>query len=192
MIKFLRLEHINIKLQHSDFKENRLISPDAQTFIGRKLDELADLKAEYLDSLLFTLDRLIRVAEKQGVVLGLENRAHYHELPGCDDFEQLFSEFAGGPVGYWHDTGHSYTSELLTIVSPGALLEKHSENLVGLHFHDAVGLEDHLAPGKGEIDFNALKPFLRPEIPAVVELKPGTTDEDVKKGLDFMKAFLNS
>ena len=91
-----------------------------------------------------------------------------------------------------HDTGHAYTSELLTIVSPGALLEKHSENLVGLHFHDAVGLEDHLAPGKGEIDFNALKPFLRPEIPAVVELKPGTTDEDVKKGLDFMKAFLNS
>jgi sugar phosphate isomerase/epimerase len=179
-----------IQKLHGFFKENRLISPDAQTFIGRKLDELAGLKPEYLDSLLFSLDRLIRVAEKQGVVLGLENRAHYHELPGCDDFEQLFSEFTGGPVGYWHDTGHAYTAELLTIVSPGALLEKHSKNLVGLHFHDAIGLKDHLAPGTGKIDFRAIKSCLRPETLTVVELKPGTTHEDVKKGIDFMKSYL--
>ncbi len=141
---------------------------------------------------MLSLDRLIPLAEKQGVVLGLENRVHYHELPGCDDFEQLFSEFAGGPVGYWHDTGHAHIAEVLTLDPLEPHLEKHSENLVGLHFHDALGLEDHRAPGKGEIDFSTLKPFLKPEIPTVVELKPGTLGPDIKKGLAFMKAFLNS
>lgn len=186
-----RVEMIpEIQKLHGFFKADRLISLEAQAFISRKLDELADLKPEYLDSLMFSLDRLIPLAEKQGVVLGLENRAHYHELPGCDDFEQLFSEFAGGPVGYWHDTGHAHIAELLTIVSSSALLEKHSGNLVGLHFHDAIGIEDHRPPGTGEIDFGAIKPYLLPETLTVVELKPGTTDEDVNKGLAFTRSYL--
>ena len=181
-----------IRKLHGFFEENRIITPEAQTFIGRKLEALAALKPAYLDSLLFSLDRLVRVAEKQGITLGLENRVHYHELPGSDDFERLLAEFAGGPVGYWHDTGHAHLAEKLTIVTPGFLLEKYAPELSGVHFHDAVGLKDHLPPGTGEIDFDAIKPCLPSEIPIIVELKPGTSDEDIQKALAFMKSFLDS
>ncbi|MCP3955455.1 MAG: sugar phosphate isomerase/epimerase [Desulfobacterales bacterium] len=178
-----------IQKLHGFFKENRIITPGAQTFIGQKLKELEAFKPAYLDSLLFSLDRLLPVAEKQGVTLGLENRVHYHELPGPDDFERLLAEFAGGPVGYWHDTGHAHLAEKLTIVPKDFLLEQYASDMVGVHIHDAAGLKDHLAPGTGEIDFDAIKPHIKPEIPIVIELKPGTSDEDIQKGLDFMRAF---
>ncbi len=80
-----------IQKLHGFFKENRIITPGAQTFIGQKLKELEAFKPAYLDSLLFSLDRLLPVAEKQGVTLGLEIRVHYHELPGPDDFERLLA-----------------------------------------------------------------------------------------------------
>ena len=92
--------------------------------------------------------------------------------------------------GYWHDTGHAHLTEKLTFVPPGYLLEKYANRLAGIHFHDAVGRQDHLPPGTGEIDFTALKPHLKPTIPLVLELKPATPNPDIKKGLDFMKNFL--
>jgi len=178
-----------IQKLHRFFDEKAIVTPEAQMFIGEKLKALQDLKPDYLDSLLFSLDRLVPVAEKQGVILGLENRAHYHELPGYDDFERLLAEFDGGPVGYWHDTGHAHLAEKLTFVPPGYLLKKYANQLAGIHLHDAVGLNDHLPPGTGEIDFAAIKPHLKPDIPLVIELKPGTSDADVRKGIDFIKGF---
>lgn len=177
------------KLQHF-FDERSIATPEAQTFIAEKLRELQAIKPTFLDSLLFSLDRLIPVADKQGVILALENRAHYHELPGYDDFERLLAEFDGGPVGYWHDTGHAHLAEKLTFVPPGYLLEKYANHLAGIHFHDAIGLNDHRPPGTGEIDFAAIKPHLKPNIPLVIELKPGTPDADIRKGVEFMKDFL--
>jgi len=180
----------DLKKLHRFFDEQSINTPEAQTFLGRKLQELQALKPVYLDYLLFSLDRLMPVAEKQGVILGLENRAHYHELPGSEDFERLLAEFDGGPVGYWHDTRHAYMAEQLTVVPPGYLLETYAGNLVGIHCHDAVGRNDHLPPGIGEIDFAAIKPHLKPDTPLVVELKPGTPDADIRKGIEFMKNFL--
>jgi len=179
-----------LKKLHRFFDQNSINTPEAQTFIGRKLQELQILKPDYLDYLLFSLDRLMSVAEKQGVILGLENRAHYHELPGSEDFKRVLAEFDGGPVGYWHDTGHAYMAEQLTVAPPGYLLETCAGNLVGVHCHDAVGRNDHLPPGTGEIDFAAIKPHLKPDTPLVIELKPGTPDTDIRKGIEFMKDFL--
>lgn len=179
-----------IKKLHRFFEEKLILTPEAQTFTGQKLQEFKSRKRVYLDSLLFSLDRLLPVAEKQGVILGLENRAHYHELPGRDDFELLLAEFDGGPVGYWHDTGHAHLAEQLMIMPPGYLLEKYAPCLAGVHFHDAAGLSDHRPPGTGEIDFTPIKPHLKADIPLVIELKPGTPGADIRKGIDFMKNFL--
>ncbi|NIS46468.1 MAG: hypothetical protein GWN76_11420, partial [candidate division Zixibacteria bacterium] len=44
--------------------------------------------------------------------------------------------------------------------------------LIGVHLHDAIGLDDHIPPGSGEIDFAALKPFLKADTIKVIELKP--------------------
>ena len=113
----------------------------------------------------------------------METRYHYHELPGPEDFEGLLAEFDGAPLGYWHDTGHAFVSTQLELTAGSGLLERLAGRLAGLHLHDARGLEDHLPPGTGQIDFKALAPHLAADIPAVLELRPGTPQDAVREGL---------
>jgi sugar phosphate isomerase/epimerase len=169
------------------FNSNRLDSEEAQIFIRKKLIERDSSKAPHLDSLLSSLDRLVPVAEKQGVLLGLENRYHYHELPGLDDFKFIFDTFKGAPIGYWHDTGHAHANEALGLIPRGSLLQSYSGQLIGIHLHDATGLDDHIPPGSGEIDFQALKPFLKTDTIKVIELKPGIPESKASEGVRFIR-----
>ena len=142
------------------FESNQIHSIAAQTFIRKKIRERDALKEKFLESLLLSLASLCREAEKHSILLGLENRYHYDELPTLTDFERIFSELDGAPLGYWHDTGHAHVNERLTLIPSGSLLNKYADKLIGVHLHDAIDLEDHLAPGCGEIDFKDLKSYL--------------------------------
>ncbi|NIS16732.1 MAG: TIM barrel protein, partial [candidate division Zixibacteria bacterium] len=82
---FVEMNH-EMQALYQYVNSNRLDSEEAQIFIRNKLKERDRRKPRHMDSLLASLDRLVAVAEKQGVLLGLENRYHYHELPGPDDF----------------------------------------------------------------------------------------------------------
>ena len=129
----------------------------------------------------------MKAAETLEIVLGLENRYHYHQLPTPEDFEILFKHFAGAPVGYWHDAGHARVIELLGGLPAGEMLARYGDRLVGFHLHDAIGLDDHMPPGDGEIDFNTIAPFVGPETLQVVELKPGTPMDATLRGVRFLK-----
>jgi sugar phosphate isomerase/epimerase len=168
------------------FEAGLIESEAAQDFIQKKTALRDQLKAKHMDSLLFSLDQLIRQADKENILLGLENRHYYHELPGTDDFSRLFHEFEGAPLGYWHDTGHADAHERLTLIPPHSLLKRYADRLIGIHLHDAKGLSDHLPPGSGEIDFNRIKPCLKADTIKVLELKPKTADTEVIKGLCFL------
>lgn len=165
---------------------NQIHSEEAQAFINQKLTDFKKQKSKHVDSLLFSLDSLVRMAEKQNVLLGLENRYHYYELPHLDDFEIFFSEFKGGSIGYWHDTGHAHVNETLTISQHEDLLKTYYDSLIGIHLHDAMGLEDHLAPGTGEIDFERIKSYIKDDTLLVIELKPGTPDSEVSQSIRFL------
>jgi sugar phosphate isomerase/epimerase len=65
-------------------------------------------------------------------------------------------------------------------------LQSYSDQLIGIHLHDAVGLDDHIPPGSGEIKFKALKPFLKTDTIKVIELKPGIPGSEVKVGIRFI------
>jgi len=170
------------------YLENDMIeSEEAQEFIQHKLAERERKKPKHLDSLLFSLERLATAAEAYNVLLGLENRYSYFELPGPDEFEILFREFAGAPLRYWHDVGHAQVNEALSFISQEALLKRYADHLVGIHYHDAKGLTDHLPPGKGSVDFASITPYVKEDTIGIVELKPGTPDEEVREGLEYLR-----
>jgi sugar phosphate isomerase/epimerase len=162
-----------------------------EELLSRELERRRRCRQPHLDAIRFSLDRLLNVAQRYDVRLGLENRYHYFEIPDRDEFNMLFDEFEGAPVGYWHDTGHAHAQELLGIVTQADLLESQGDRLVGIHLHDAVGLKDHLAPGTGEIDFKLLDPHLGADAALVIELAPGTGKEDVGQAVAFAKAMKN-
>ena len=183
---FVEMNHEMQALYHY-LNSNRLDTKEAQIFIHNKLKERDRLKQGHMDRLLASLDNLVSIAEKQGVLLGLENRYHYHELPGLDDFEVIFDKFRGAPIGYWHDTGHAHANESLGLIRRGSLLQAYATRLIGVHLHDAVGLDDHIPPGSGEIDFAGLKPFLKSDIIKVIELKSGIPALEVSEGIRFVR-----
>ena len=168
------------------FRNGQIHSPQAQNFIHKKLGERDKEKSGYLDNVLRSLEDLIPTAERNDIVLGLENRYHYHELPGPNEFEVIFKKFAGAPIGYWHDIGHAHAQEYLGILSPDELLKRYHENLVGMHIHDARGLDDHLPPGSGEIDFKKIGRWIGDDTLKVIELKPGTPDSHVASGIQHL------
>jgi len=183
---FVELDH-QMQVLYEYFSSNQLGSEEAQIFIRNKLKQRDRRKPEHLENLWHSLDRLLPVAEKQGVLLGLENRYHYHELPGPDDFGAIFANFKGAPIGYWHDTGHAHANEALGLIPRGSLLQSYSDQLIGIHLHDAIGLDDHIPPGSGEIDFKALKPFLKTDTIKVIELKPGIPESKASEGVRFIR-----
>ncbi|MGD2024065.1 MAG: TIM barrel protein [Desulfobacterales bacterium] len=172
------------------FHTNRLGSVKAQTFIRNKLKERDRLKSRHISRLLSSLDHLTTIAEERGVLLGLENRYHYHELPGFDDFSIIFDTFKGAPLGYWHDAGHAHANEVLGLIPKNALLHRFADQLIGVHLHDAVGLDDHIPPGSGEINYSILKSCLKKTTIKVIELKPGISNTEVLKGIQYVAEVL--
>jgi len=142
---------------------------------------------KYLDGVLFSLDKLNREAEKKGVFLGIENRYHLHEIPSFDEVGTILREFEGGNVRYWHDVGHAAAQENIGICTQKDLLEAYSDDMIGLHLHDIKGLDDHLSPGQGEINYGEIRPFIRPSMIKILEINHRVQKEDLLEGVRFIE-----
>ncbi len=163
-----------------------------QQRLAQAAEQRRRTQAPFIEALLFSLDRLFPAAERYGVTLALENRFHYHELPGYDDFESIFKCFDGAPLGYWHDTGHAHAQQTLGIESQEAWLKRCAGHIKGFHLHDARRLEDHLPPGEGEVAWSAVRPYLEPGRPWVLELAPHTELAAVCRAAEFVRGLLSA
>jgi sugar phosphate isomerase/epimerase len=134
------------------------------------------------------LERLSKAAGECGVKLGIENRQALEEIPLDADIDMLLREFNQPGIGYWHDCGHAQIKQNLGFIDHRMHLESLAPRLLGFHVHDVIfpGL-DHRAPGSGTIDFDALKPMVKPEHIKVFELSPGLSLEEVVKGVAHLQ-----
>jgi sugar phosphate isomerase/epimerase len=153
-------------------------------------DEKREGKKEpFLQRMKELLAKLLKEAESRGVKLGAENRQALEELPAEGDFQSLFRELNSPNLVYWHDTGHAQIKENLGLVPHLMHLESLSDKLAGFHIHDVqFPGKDHCAPGTGTIDFAALKPLVQPQHIKVFELSPSLAAEDVRRGVEHLKA----
>jgi sugar phosphate isomerase/epimerase len=150
--------------------------------------ERASRQRKYFDAVLRSLDVLNREAGKRGISLGVENRYHFHEIPNFEEIGTILGEFQGGNIGYWHDVGHATAQENMGLTVQSELLDAYSDQLVGIHLHDAKGLDDHLAPGSGEVDFKKIFSFLKPSHIKILEIHPKVDRADLIRGIDYIKA----
>ena len=142
----------------------------------------------HLDAVLRSVDRLNREALRRGLLLGIENRFHPHEIPLHDEVGLILGEFAGGAVRYWHDVGHALNHQRLGIGTQDAWLAAYGTRLVGTHLHDIRGGQDHLAPGAGEADFAAILRHLPPEAIKILEIRPSVPREELIAARDFLRS----
>jgi sugar phosphate isomerase/epimerase len=139
-----------------------------------------------------SLAKIFDYAAGKNIRLGLENREKFDELPLDDDFAPYFDSLpAGGPAGYWHDTGHARIKETLGVIDHQQHLAKLAPRLIGCHLHDvdAEG-HDHQPIGSGVVDFKMVSSFWRPEHLLVLELNPRVSVDDVMASKKRIEALL--
>jgi sugar phosphate isomerase/epimerase len=169
------------------YRNGRICEKEGLAFIKEQKIIRQASKNKNLNAVLLSLEELNREAEKKGILLGIENRYHFHEIPDLEEIGIILQKFKGGRIRYWHDVGHAKVQENIGLNSQMDLLEAFSQDMIGIHLHDARGLDDHLAPGQGEMDFNEIKPFLKPSIIKILEVHPKVTREDLLEGIRFIK-----
>jgi sugar phosphate isomerase/epimerase len=84
--------------------------------------------------------------------------------------------------------GHALVQENIGIISQKEVLMALSDMLIGLHLHDAKGLNDHLAPGQGEMNFDEIKPFLKPLHMKILEVRSDVSKKDLLNGIEYLKS----
>lgn len=122
--------------------------------------------------------------KKQESLLMLENV--YEQSP--QEFLDVYEGLRGQHVGFCLDTGHMAA---FSVVELPAWLQGLGELIEQVHLHDNLGnQDDHLALGKGQIDFRLLFKYLkgRKSDPPIITIEPHR-EEDVWPSLEYLERF---
>jgi sugar phosphate isomerase/epimerase len=152
---------------------------EAKDIVFEDLVERSMIRKPHMDSIMLSMHMLAEHAEAAGVKLGLETRYYYGELPSLDEFQMIFKNIPSPALGYWHDTGHAHTMEVLGIAGQEDYLKKYADKLIGMHIHDAVGSDDHQPLGRGEIDFAKILPYVKPNTQLVLEIHSPASEQEL-------------
>lgn len=127
---------------------------------AKRKSERADYK--YISKNIRAIDEF---AKEKNILIGLENREGADELPLDWNFEVLVDGLKNDTQAKsWHDVGHSMRKQLLGMGSQLDLVGRTADSLIGWHLHDCTKEgKDHIAVGKGCIDFKALAKFFNPQ-----------------------------
>lgn len=133
-----------------------------------------------------SLRELVAYAGSHGIRLGLENRYHWMDFPTLDEMEELLDLAGPDRLGFVLDTGHASAMDKLGFFPQWQWLARYSDRLIGIHLHDTVGVTDHLVPGLGDIDFDAIRHYLPENAFRTLELGTQNTFSQIKTGLNYL------
>lgn len=165
--------------EHAD--EDAARDPVYRKRLASELAKLRNRKRGCWENTLAGIAELLPYAASKGVALGFENREAFEELPLDEDCAGLVASMPPeSPAGYWHDTGHAQIKQRMGILDHREHLVKNAAQILGFHLHDvsAAG-RDHQPVGTGQVDFEMVGDFWRPEHTLVLELSPHLTTGDV-------------
>jgi sugar phosphate isomerase/epimerase len=141
----------------------------------------------YLDEAKKSLQEITEYGLQKGMILGLETRFHPHEIPNMDEMAELLSEAPRDSVGYWHDIGHAAVQQQLGFGSHEEWLSQFRYRMFGIHLHDVLGITDHHAPGQGNMNWEMVSKYLRPEVLKVCEIGEWNSEEKTGGVVEFLR-----
>lgn len=141
----------------------------------------------YLETARKSLRELSEYSQAKGIMLGLETRFYFHEVPNIDEMEELLREVEGSLVGYWHDVGHAEVNQRLGFTPHEEWLSRFADKMIGIHLHDVLGISDHRPPGKGDVDWNMVAEYLPHEAIKVCEIAEWNEAEQIQGVTAFLQ-----
>ncbi len=161
--------------------------------IVRRRERLSPL---YYERARVALYRLAELAEKRGLILGVEGRSHLEQTPGEDEMLRLMQEFdTVAAVRYWHDFGHIQRKHNLLLLHHEQYLRRLQPWLYGAHVNDVDWpARDHREPfyyRGGDVDFERLLPqFFTQDMPLSWELSRSVPPERIRASLEKWNALV--
>jgi sugar phosphate isomerase/epimerase len=168
------------------FEAGKSQTEEYQTGKAEMLQDRANLAGIRLEAVKKSLLELLEYAARFNIILGLENRYHYLDIPTPDEMGILLDLAGPDQLGFVYDVGHAQVMERLGFFSHDDWLQRFASRIVGVHLHDVMGVRDHYVPGLGEVDFKRVAACLPQTAFRTCELKPASTAEQIRTGLEFL------
>ncbi|KAF0106606.1 MAG: xylose isomerase, partial [Chloroflexi bacterium] len=181
-------DHSLEKLIREEYRKSKKGSAGYEMFRHQLIKDRLERGKPHLESLLISVTELVEFSKNSGIMLGLENRLHYYELSIFEELQTLLSTFTESWVGWQFDVVHLQIHAALGMTNFDEWLNRFGERVVGVHLHDVQGIEDHLSPGCGEIDFSKIAKFLPEFSYRTLEVDSKLSKEEIRSGMETLVA----
>ncbi len=173
-------------LLRSLYENGQLGSTEYLEEKARFTDLRTSLAGPYLRAVKKSLLELLEFAGRSNVRLGIENRFHYFDIPTLDEMDDILDLASPERLGFIYDIGHAQFQDRLGFCPHQSWLDRFSSRIIGVHIHDSQGIQDHLAPGLGDIDFAKIAPYLPAQAFRTLEVMSFNTPEQIRTGLGLL------
>jgi sugar phosphate isomerase/epimerase len=150
------------------------------------ISERSSKASRYLEQARKSLDELSKYSKAQGIILGLENRVSFREIPNIDEMNELLNGVERDSVGYWHDVGHAEVQGQLGFTPHEEWLLRLNDRIIGIHLHDVIGISDHCVPGKGNVNWGMIAKYLPQRVIRTCEINQWNEGELIREAIPFL------
>lgn len=133
-----------------------------------------------------SLKELLDYAGRSDIKLSLENRYHFMDIPTLDEMDRLLLLGDEDRIGMQFDVGHAIVMDRLGFMPFNEWLERFGTRIFGVHLHDVRGLEDHFAPGLGNIDFDILAKYIPSTAIRTLEIRGNNSEDEIRRGMEIL------